>query len=578
MFGWVKRAMSGWVNKSPGDDYWFEPRGISSASGVDVTEDIALRFATVFACVAKLSKTIATLPFAVFDRISETERKLVDHPLNQIFTYMANPESTGLTLRETLMANLLLWGNAYAEVIWSRDQTTIEQMFALPSRDITPKRTDTGVLFFEQRMPAGGKRVLEAKRVLHIPGLSLNGLTGLSVIDYNRETLGLGIAAAEMGGSFYRNGFAGGFIQRDTDKVAGKLGIDAGQRVIDDIRKQIGGSGKAFGLALLRENMTYQGIDLSLKDAELLASRRFQRIEICGMYDVPPSKIQDLSDGIHDNVEQQDIAWAKDSLLPWCIRFETAIRKQLLPPNSKLYVRHNLAGLMRGDFISQMEGFAIGRQWGIFNADECRAFLEMNPIANGAGQRFLEPLNMVPAGDPRIALTEPEATDDSEQSAKAIQPEEVVSIADQPKPPDVLAPLVQDAAERIAAKEIKAAENALKRLVSSNDADKFNVWLDKFCTDHIGFVVACLSPIAEAFENTYGHPWKASPVTMAELNATIFHDTLAAVAEDPVGLSKVLAEWKLTRVAGIVSGLERMEDESLYPPPTSHPTKDIKNE
>lgn len=554
MFSWIKRAVAGWVNKSPGDDYWFESRGISTNSGVDVTEDIAMRFATVFACVSKLSKTMATLPIHVFDRVSERERKPVDHPLNRILTYMATPDSTGLTLRETMMANVLLWGNAYAEVVWSRDGTTIEQMIALPSRDITPRRTDTGELFFEQRMPAGGKRRLPANRVLHVPGLSLNGLTGLSVIDYNRETLGLGIAAAEMSGSFYRSGFSGGFIQRDTDKVAGKLSPDGGQRVIDDIRKQIGGSGKAFGLALLRENMTYQGIDLSLKDAELLATRRFQRVDICGMFDVPLSKIHDLMDGIHDNVEQQDISWAKDSLAPWCIRFEMAIRKQLLPPDSNLYVKHNLAGLMRGDFTSQMTAFASGRQWGIFSINDVRQMLDLNPIANGDG--YLEPLNMVPVGEPRIQVTSPAPVDDRSRDTESSTNESAGLVAS-------LRPLILDAAKRIATKETKAVNNALGRLSSSGDTEKFNTWLDKFYTEHIGFVESCLSPIAEVFEQLLGRPWTSSPREVADKYAEINHDTLAAVAEDPVKMAGILDVWQREKAYSIVAGILKLGSDSV---------------
>ena len=563
MFDWVKKLAGSWVNKSPGDDYWYQPRGQPTQSGVDVNEDTALTFSTVFAIVSKLSKTMATLPVHVVERVSDRERRPIDHPLNDILTCRANPESTGLSLREALMANLLLWGNAYAEVIRSSDRDRILGLVLLPSREVKMRRTtDTGELYFEQRTSAGVTRHLGPEDVLHIPGLSLNGLTGLPPIGYTREAIGLGMAAAEMSGSFYRNGcFGGGFIQRDPDKIAGKLSAEAGNNVIRDIEKQVGGSKKAFGLALLREGMTFKGIPIPLKDAELLASRRFQRIELCGIFDIPPSKLHDLTEGKYNNVEQQDTAWAKDSLAPWCIRFETAIRGQLLPEGGNLFLRHNLAGLMRGDFTSQMAAFASGRQWGLFSINDCRGMLDMNPIENG--DDYLEPLNMAVVGTPRIGLTPPPPPAEREEDEE----DEKTPAADLKAH---FMPLIRDAAERITAKELKAIDNALKRLSTSGDRVKFEAWLDKFYTEHIPFMVACLSPVAEAFEAMHHARWNPSPLAMAEAYSEQHYDTLMAVAEDPVKMSSVLAAWKRTHAEAIAAGVMTVVNQSVSQLTLSH--------
>ena len=550
MFGWIKKLASGWTNWANGDDRWYFPRGAETQSGVQVNEDIALTFVTVWACVSKLSKTMSTLPIHVFEKVSDDVSRRVDHPLNEILTYRANPDSTGLTLRETMMANLLLWGNAYAEIIRSDDRGEIRELVALPSRDITIKRTtDLGELYFEQQVVGGGKRQIRQQDMLYIPGMSLNGVAGLSVIGYQRESIGLGMAAAEMSGSFYKNGcWGGGFIQRDPDKVAGKLSPDAAQLMISDINKQIQGSKKSFGLALLREGMTYQGIDIPLKDAELLASRKFQRIEICGIFDVPPSKIHDLTDGKYNKVEQQDTGWAKDSLLPWAKRFETAIRAQLLPEGN-LYVKHNLAGLMRGDLTSQMEAFSKGRQWGIYSINDVRQMLDLNPIANG--DDYLEPLNMVVVGTPRqIALPAPEPVggDGGDGGKSQTEPTVAVSV-------DYFEPLINDASRRIANKEIKAVENAIKRLELSEDHDKFTAWLDKFYTDHIPFMVACMEPIASAFELTYGSSWKSTPLSIAEGQSERGHAMVTGAAENPAKLAHIIDTWKLMLEAAIADSI-----------------------
>jgi HK97 family phage portal protein len=584
---WLRRVVSAATGWAPTDDRWYGSSwaGTPTQSGVAIDEDIAMSYAAVFMVVSKYAKTMATLPVQVLDRVSDLERQPVDHILNDLFTVEAAPDVTGLTLREMLQANAMLWGNGYAEKVLSNDRSELRQLIPLMSRDVTPMRADDGSLVFAHRPPGGPSRILPADRVFRVPGLSLNGMTGLSVIGYTREALGLGMAATEMAGSYYGNSaFMGGFVQRDPDKEVGKLSRDGGEQLIADLERKFKGANKAFGIGLLREGMKYSPVQIPLVDAELLASREASVIDVCGIFDIPPSKVHRLKDGGKwNNMEEQDTAWAKDSLRPWCVRFETAVRSQLLPRDSSLYFRHNLAGVMRGAFKSQNESFAIGRQWGWFSINDIRSYLELNPIEGG--NTYLEPMNMVPVGEPRIQTTPPRKGDDGEKGSEFLMSQDALSagassgacgtallcdLAD--KQVATFAPLARDIASRVAGREIKEVTAALARLEKTGKTKNFAAWLDKFYTQHVEYIEQCLRPLAEAFKAATGRDLQSLPADVAGAYAESNHDTLMAIAEDPARMSGVLDTWKKTKADALAAGIVRLLEESMKsesPTPTN---------
>ena len=129
-------AASGWVSKPPSDDYWYEPRGIETVAGEDIDEDTALSITTVFACVAKIAKTEASLPISVVERTGPNERKPVDHPLAELLTTAANEETTGLTARETSAANRELWGGSHYWVDFNQRTKEPVRLTHIPAREM----------------------------------------------------------------------------------------------------------------------------------------------------------------------------------------------------------------------------------------------------------------------------------------------------------------------------------------------------------------------------------------------------------------------------------------------------------
>lgn len=563
MFGMAQAGLPNWA---PTDDRWYTQSGMPTTAGVEVSEQTAMTFATVFACVSKLAKTLGTLPAGILEKTDDNQRKRIDHDLNEILTARANPDSTGITLRESWLTNVLLWGFSCSEVIASNDGSRIFDILPMMSKDITPKRDDRGELYFEHRPQGSQRQELPANRVLHIPGLSLNGITGLSVIGYQRETVGHAMAVSQMGAAFFGNGaWPGGVLKQ---AVGGPdLSEPAAQRMLDTFNEKLKGSDKAMALTLLREGIEYESVGMPLKDAQFLEARQFEREEICGIFDVPPTKIQDLSHGTYSNTEQQDLAWSKDSLLPWCVRIEMAIKRHFFL-GTRLYLKHNLTGLVRGEIKARMAAYAQGIQWGIFSPNECREWEDLNP--REGGDEYLTPLNMgstgqtQPGRDGRDGAVGPKG--DSGPSGVQGPPGQkgipgksvVIDLAS-------FSVLVGDAATRIANKECKAVENAFKRRAKEDNVDGFRTWLDKFYAEHTTFVEECIGPVAGSFEQIADCRLRPTAGEMAKEYTEQCFDTLTAMLDHPLpcGIPDLIAAWKENKADAISKRLMTVLKNSL---------------
>lgn len=546
------RADGGWANYNPTDDYWYTQRGTKTAAGEDVTEHSALTLAAVFACVAKLSKTVATLPAGVFERVSDDERRpVVDHPLNRILQVEANPNSGAVTWREMMMAHLLLWGNWYAE----EERTSegeLRGFLPLLTAYMNPKRSPGGNLYYEYQPPGGDKTDYDAADILHLVGLSLNGMTGCSVIGLHRETVGRGLAKAKFISSFFGNGtWMGGWLKQPT---GGKeIGPDVQRRLLDQINERFRTAGKAFGVGFLAEGLEYQAMTgMPLKDAQYVEGAQLDRVDICGIFDVPPSKIHDDTRSTFSNIEHKNIDWMTDSILPWCIRIEAALKRRYFP-DEPLYVKHNLAGLVRGDIKTRYEAYAIGRQWGWLSSNDIRKTEDMNPI--DGGDNYLVPTNMAIMRDGEIVpLSAPQP------APQPLQQEVRLLLERDPsneKPPSIdpasFAGLFLDAAQAVVAKEVKAIENAFKRKGKEDNFNSFREWLVEFYKEHeTYFMDKFRAPLETALEllGVSGCSEKLRGLAagyVAESQGWLL-DTL----KTPQHLPALLSAWRDGRAANLV--------------------------
>ncbi|MEA4963558.1 phage portal protein [Lutispora sp.] len=375
-----------------------------TTSGKTVNERTAMQTTAVYACVRILSEAVAGLPLHIYRyRADGGKERIPMHPLYHLLHDEPNPEMTSFVFRETLMSHLLLWGNAYAQIVRNGRGQAVALYPLLPSK-MDVSRTANGELLYTYYRdadetglnPKGGYIALRRDEVLHIPGLGFDGLIGYSPIAMAKNALGMSLATEEYGASFFANGANPGGVLEHPGVIK-----DIG-RVKESWNSAYQGNGNAHKIAVLEEGMKFQSIGIPPEQAQFLETRKFQINEIARIYRVPPHMVGDLEKSSFSNIEQQSLEFVKYTLDPWVVRWEQSLQQSLLLPSEKpsLFIRFNLDGLLRGDYQSRMNGYAVGRQNGWMSANDIRELEDMNriPTVEG-GDLYLVNGNMTKLAD-----------------------------------------------------------------------------------------------------------------------------------------------------------------------------------
>ena len=377
----LKRQRGEPKNKYEGND--FSLLFGRTTSGKTVNERTALQTTAVYACVRILSETIASLPLHVYRYTEGGKTKDTEHALYTLLHDEPNPDMTSFVFRETLMSHLLIWGNAYAQILRDRSGQVIGLYPLLPDQ-MSVHRSEKGKLYYvynryEEDNPnfqEKGSIVLSQEEVLHIPGLGFDGLIGYSPIALAKNAVGMTLACEEYGASFFGNGANPGGVLEHPGILK-----DPG-KVRDSWNAVYQGTRNAHKVAVLEEGMSYKQIGIPPEEAQFLETRKFQINEIARLFRIPPHMVGDLEKSSFSNIEQQSLEFVKYTLDPWVVRFEQALKKSLLLPEEKKthFIKFNVDGLLRGDYQSRMNGYAIGRQNGWLSTNDIRELEELNPI------------------------------------------------------------------------------------------------------------------------------------------------------------------------------------------------------
>ena len=386
------------TNATSGSSYRFFLGG--STSGKTVTERSAMQMTAVYSCVRILAEAIAGLPLHLYTYKEDGgKEKAIGHPLYLLLHDEPNPEMSSFVFRETLMTHLLLWGNAYAQIIRNGKGEVVTLYPLMPNR-MTVDRDSSGQLFYSYQMNNSdaptmktGTVILKPSDVLHIPGLGFDGLVGYSPIAMAKNAIGLAIATEEYGAKFFANGATPGGLLEYPGTVKDP------DRVRESWNKGFSGSQNAGKVAILEEGMKYTPISIAPEQAQFLETRKFQINEIARIFRVPPHMVGDLEKSSFSNIEQQSLEFVKYTLDPWVVRWEQSLSRALFTPEEKkkYFFKFNVEGLLRGDYQSRMNGYATARQNGWMSANDIRELENLDRIpAEEGGDLYLINGNMLP--------------------------------------------------------------------------------------------------------------------------------------------------------------------------------------
>lgn len=414
------------MNRTAGSSYSFLMGG--STSGKNVNERSAMQMTAVYACVRILSEAIAGLPLHLY-RYEEngSKTKALDHPLYGLLHDEPNPEMTSFVFRETLMTHLLLWGNAYAQIIRNGKNEVIALYPLMPNK-MQVDRDENGKLYYtytRSKEEANAKDcstvILKPEDVLHIPGLGFDGLVGYSPIAMAKNAIGMAIACEEYGAKFFANGASPSGVLEHPGIIKDP------QKIRDSWNAAYGGSSNSHKVAVLEEGMKYTPISISPNEAQFLETRKFQINEIARIFRVPPHMVGDLEKSSFSNIEQQSLEFVKYTLDPWVIRWEQSLSRALFSSDEKkrLFFKFNVEGLLRGDYQSRMAGYATGRQNGWMSANDIRELENMDRIpAEEGGDLYLVNGNMLPLKDAGAFADKQSEQEESDEEQKVLELEE----------------------------------------------------------------------------------------------------------------------------------------------------------
>jgi len=357
-------------------------------AGVSVTEDTAMTLAEWWACVSVISRTVASLPWGVYER-TPAGRREVFGTIGWLLNNQPNNEMGAFSFREALVAHALNWGNGYAEIQRDLSGRPAALWLMTPDR-VTPKRKqDTGALYYEVRNDDGSLVELQPSQVLHLHGLGFDGVTGYSIVHMARRSIGIGIAQDTFAGSFYQNGtVVGRLIKVDARTTPDQ--IDQLERYYNES----GGPDKAFGAKVALAGTEVQSMGMPMTDAQFVESRQLTTTMAARWLGVPPHKIADLTRSTNNNIEHQGIEFVTDAIVPWAMRLEQEADGKLFGMRSqgRVYTKLTVNALMRGDTKSRADFYRAMTQMGAMSINEVRSLEEMNGIGP-AGDVHLVQLN-----------------------------------------------------------------------------------------------------------------------------------------------------------------------------------------
>ena len=368
---------------SPSYTYFFG----RTHAGKRVNDRTALQQIAVYACVRVLSEAIAQLPLHLYKYTDKGKERVPEHPLYFLLHDQPNPEMTSFVFRETLMSHLLIYGNAFAQII-RNGRGEVLGLYPLMPDKIRVDRDEQNRLIYKYsrydeanpNIKEQGEIILPAKQVLHIPGLGFDGLVGYSPIAMAKNAIGLAVACDEYGASFFANGAS-------PSAVLEHPGVIKNPERVREAWHKAYGSGNAHKIAVLEEGMKFTPISIPNNEAQFLETRKFQIEEIARLYRVPLHMIGDLEHATFSNVEHLSLDFVKYTLDPWLVRWEQGMQKALLSDSEKgqYFVKFNVDGLLRGDYASRMQGYATARQNGWMSANDIRELEDMNMIPEEEG-------------------------------------------------------------------------------------------------------------------------------------------------------------------------------------------------
>jgi len=363
----------------------------STNSGSIVTQDTAMRLSAVYSCVRVLSESIAQLPLIYYERAGDRKERATAQKLYTLLHDAPNSFQTSFEFRESQMAHLCLSGNAYAFINRSVTGEILELLPLQPSKVKVKQNKDYSL---EYEFTDSDRKVITLRKdqVFRLTGMSFDGINGISPIRYQAESLGISLATDKHTAKSFKNGAKMTGILKHPTTFKDK---EVAKRVQESWDNSANGE-NAYSTPVLEDGMDWIPVTMSNRDAQYIESRKFNVEDIARIFRVPPHKIGHLEKSTNNNIEHQGLEFVTDTMMPWMVRREQSITRDLLTvaERRRYFAEFLVDGIMRGDSAARASYYNSMWTMGAMNPNEIRTKENMNPRDDEGGNEYVKPLNM----------------------------------------------------------------------------------------------------------------------------------------------------------------------------------------
>ena len=376
--------------------------------GIQVDNQSALTLSAVYSCIYVLSSSIGQLPLYVMRKKGDNIEAAKDHPAYWLLHDEPNEWQTSYKWRETKQSHVLGWGNGYTQTVRSPSGELRELVTRRPWETQLVKNGNRWLYAVTEEDE--GSRAVALEDMIHVRALGSDGRTGKSLIRQHAETIGLGLAAQRYGKDF----FTGGGRPTGLISVKDSLQKDSWERLKtawnNAVSKLKASENKTL---MLPADLDYKSITIPPEDAQFLETRKLNRSEVAGIFNVPAHMINDLDKATFSNISEQAIQFVRHTMMPWVVNWEQEINRRVFTRAERAagyYCKFNLAGLLRGTAKERAEFYRAAINDGWMDRNEVRVLEDMNP-RDGLDQMLVS-VN----AQPLSALNQSDTPNDDEES------------------------------------------------------------------------------------------------------------------------------------------------------------------
>jgi len=473
---------TGAVGRSEIDDFWYKPIGMLSASGVQVSPELAQQLTVIFACNKVIAETVGQLPLHLYKSRQDGGRDLAfKHPMYNLLHLRPNRWQTAIEFREMMQGHATMRGNAYAEIFFKSGY--VSELIPLHPDRVKPELVNERTLRYAYDDPfLGHKRFINAGAMFHLKGMGSNGYTGMNPIEMEMDAVGNGLALQNFAGRFFKNNAQpGGWLEYE----GAFEDLEAKRKFRNDWEAMHGGANQ-HRVGVLENGMKYHEIGLTNKDSQFIESRKYSDEDLCRIFRVPPHKVGILDKATFSNIEQQSLEFVTDTMMPWLVRWEQAIARDMLLEDEGIFAKFQVLGLLRGDSQARSAFYKEGVVNGWFTRNEVRAWEDLNPLPGL--DKPLQQMNMT------ADTTEGEGAGEEKVDPLENQEGEAATL---PNEDGRMRAVMMNAAQRVVNKELlclrKAYRQAISMSVEDAKATMLNAIDSLYDDKHVDLVIAALA-------------------------------------------------------------------------------------